>query len=98
MADRKNGRHGARVNHATDTTTPGSTTSRANARRIALGLTLQQLADRAGLAIRTITRCLREDTSCDVRTYRRVATALDVDPLDLWPHLASHPRVLVRKE
>lgn len=90
---RNDGRHGARNHHAPDV----ATTSKANQLRIARGLTVQQLADRCGLNASTITRCLRDDTTCDVRTYVRVATALDADPFDLWPHLASHPRVLVRK-
>jgi len=67
--------------------------TRVQRRRLALGFTIAQLARRSGVGTRTINRLMKGQT-CQLAACKRVAAALDIDPLDLWPHLASDPNVL----
>lgn len=66
--------------------------TRVNALRIDKGLTVRQLAQRTGVATRTIDRMMA-GTRCGVRAHARVAAALGVDALVLWPHLMSDPEL-----
>jgi transcriptional regulator with XRE-family HTH domain len=77
---------GRRRAHSSSSTTAPLT--RANCLRLARGLTYEQLAQRAGLAVRTVTRVLQDESPWLVARLR-VAQALDGDAAELWPDVAE---------
>lgn len=53
--------------------------------RLERGDTIEQVAFRAGLSVRTITRVERDGHAATERTLRKLAKAYDLDPFDLLP-------------
>jgi transcriptional regulator with XRE-family HTH domain len=69
---------------------PDTTMTRVNARRLHLNITQEDLAQRAGVGIRTVNRLMRGATG-DLQSYRAIAGVLDADMGDLWPEHFSAP-------
>lgn len=57
--------------------------------RAAAELTIEELAAKAGIGVRTLKRVLKAERDIDVRTIELLVAAMDVDPQELFARATS---------